>query len=108
VISAPSGTRTDVPGQTHDAIAVYEMIFQTPGTYTAYYRTRGPNSAANSIYSPDSFNTDPDNVQTLTEDGTFGWIRDTQSFAINASNVGIPLELRLGRREGCRRSMPLC
>ena len=64
-----------MPGQTHDAIAVYEMIFQTPGTYTAYYRTRGPNSASNSIYSPDGFGTDPDNLQTLTEDGTFSWIK---------------------------------
>ncbi len=100
VISAPSGTRTDVPGQTHDAIAVYEMIFQTPGTYAAYYRTRGPNSSANSIYSPDGLGTDPDNLQTLTDNGTFSWIHDTQSFEITASNVGVPLELRLGRREG--------
>ena len=100
MISAPAGTRTDVPGQTHDTIAVYEMIFETPGTYTAYYRTRGPNCAANSIYSPDGFGDDPDNLQTLSEDGTFSWIRDTQSFPINASNVGIPLELRLGLREG--------
>ena len=100
VLSAPAGTRTDVPGQVHDTIAVYELSFETPGTYTAYYRARGPNSAANSIWSPDNFNADPDNLQTLTDNGTFSWIKDTQSFVIGAPHVGMPMEFRFGKREG--------
>lgn len=100
VLSAPAGTRTDVPAQVHDTLAVYELMFETPGTYTAYYRTRGENSAANSIWSPDGFDTDPENLQTLSDDGTFSWVRDAQTFEIGASHVGMPMEFRLGRREG--------
>jgi poly(beta-D-mannuronate) lyase len=99
VLAAPAGDRADPPGETHDTIAVYELVFATPGTYTAYYRTRGLNAAANSIYSPDGFNVDPDNVQTLSTDGSFGWVKDVRTFEISASHVGMPLELRLGMRE---------
>jgi hypothetical protein len=99
VLSAPAGDRVDAPGETHDTITVYQMQFETPGTYTAYYRTRGINSAANSIYSPAGFETNPSNLQTLSDDGSFAWIRDSQTFQIKAAHVGVPLEFRLGMRE---------
>jgi poly(beta-D-mannuronate) lyase len=99
VLAAPPGDRVDVPGQPHGAVAVYELMFETPGTYSAYYRTRGLNSAANSIYSPDELGVEPDNVQTLSTDGSFGWIKDAVTFEIADSHVNVPLELRLGARE---------
>ena len=98
-IGAPAGDRVDPPGETHDSLAVYELMFETPGVYTAYYRSRGLDSARNSIYSPDGFDADPDNTQTLSENGTFTWVKDAQTFEITASNVGVPLEFRLGMRE---------
>jgi poly(beta-D-mannuronate) lyase len=99
VLSAPAGDRVDAPGETHDSLAVYNLQFETPGGYTAYYRTRGLDSAKNSLYSPDGFGADPDNVQTLSDDGTFRWVKDATVFNITASNVGVPLEFRLGMRE---------
>ncbi len=99
VIAAPAGDRVDVPGEPHDAIAVYELIFETPGTYTAYYRSRGSNAATNSIYSPAAFGVDPANVQDLSDDGSFTWVKDPQTFTISPALVGVPLEFRLGMRE---------
>ena len=99
MLAAPAGDRVDVPGETHDTIAVYDLMFETPGVYTAYYRARGLNAAANSMYSPDGFDVDPDNQQTLSDNGSFAWVKDAQTFEITASNVGVPLEFRLGMRE---------
>jgi hypothetical protein len=98
-LAAPTGDRIDIPGETHDAIAVYELMFETSGMYTAYYRTRGVGSEANSLYSPDGFGVDPDNVQNLVDGDDFTWVRDARAFEITASNVGVPLEFRLGMRE---------
>jgi hypothetical protein len=98
-IGAPAGDRVDPPGETHDTLAVYELMFETQGVYTAFYRSRGLDSARNSIYSPDGFGADPDNSQTLSENGAFTWVKDSQTFEITASNVGVPLEFRLGMRE---------
>jgi hypothetical protein len=99
VISAPAGDRVDPPGEVHDTIATYDIMFETPGTYTAYYRSRGLDSAKNSIYSPDGFGLDPDNSQTLSENGVFTWVKDAQTFDITDSHIGVPLEFRLGMRE---------
>ena len=94
---APSGSRTDLPG-VHDALAVYEVSFDQPGTYRAYYRAKGFDGSSDSIYVPDGFNVDPDNSDTLSQDGTYRW-EVGGLFTISAANVGIPLEFRIGRRE---------
>jgi len=75
------------------------MEFATQGTYTAYYRVRGFSGSTDSIYAPDSFGVDPDNSVTTSQTGAFIWKKDSQSFLISTSNVGMPLEFRLGMRE---------
>jgi hypothetical protein len=97
-IKAPNGSTVNLPG-THETVATYEMMFQTPGTYTAYYRVRGFSSSSDSIYAPDSFGANPDNSVTTNETGEFFWKKDTQTFSILAGHVGMPLEFRLGMRE---------
>ncbi|MEM8945389.1 MAG: polysaccharide lyase 6 family protein [Planctomycetota bacterium] len=98
VIVAPNGTRVDVPGDTHDSIATYDLTFQEAGTYRAYYRARGFSGSTDSIYVPDDFETDPDNIESLANNGEFRWeVGDT--FTILQSHVGVPLEFRIGRRE---------
>ena len=99
VIKAPSGSLIDVPAMAHETIAVYEMTFETAGTYTAYYRARGFNGSSDSIYTPDDFGVDPDNSDSLTMDGNFRWEKDPRAFTISPSHVGMPLEFRLGMRE---------
>jgi hypothetical protein len=88
----------NLPG-THETIATYEMVFQTPGVYTAYYRFRGFNGSTDTVYTPDLFNVDPDNPITTGQTGAFIWKEDPQTFTITPSNVGVPLEFRLGMRE---------
>ncbi|QDS99963.1 polysaccharide lyase 6 family protein [Adhaeretor mobilis] len=99
VLKAPSGNRTDLPSDTHDAIAVFDVTFEQAGTYKAYYRARGFSGSSDSIFTPDDFGTDPDNQQSLSSDGEFLWeIGD--SFTISSGEVDVPLEFRIGRREG--------
>ncbi len=97
-LRAPSGNRTDVPGNPHDALAVYDVTFEQAGTYRAYYRAKGLNGSSDSMYVPDSFNVDPDNSETLTQDGTYRW-EVGGLFTVTQSNVGVPLEFRIGKRE---------
>lgn len=98
VLVAPNGSRVDVPGETHDTIATYDLTFEQAGTYRAYYRARGFSGSTDSIYVPDDFETDPDNTESLANDGEFRWeVGDT--FTIQPSHVGVPLEFRIGRRE---------
>ena len=66
---APAGDRVDLPEDAHDAIAVYDITFSQPGTYTAYYRARGFDTSSDSIYTPSGFDVDPDQTQTLSTDG---------------------------------------
>lgn len=98
LIKAPSGSTVSLPG-TQETIATYNMIFQSAGTYTAYYRVRGFNGSTDSIYTPDGFAIDPDNALTTTQDGAFTWKKDGRTFTITAANVGMPLEFRLSMRE---------
>jgi poly(beta-D-mannuronate) lyase len=97
-IKAPNGSTVNLPG-THETIATYEMLFQTPGTYTAYYRVRGFNGSTDSIYAPDTFGVNPDNAVATNQTGEFFWKKDTQTFSILSGHVGMPLEFRLGMRE---------
>lgn len=98
VLVAPNGDRVDLPAETHDTIATYDLTFEQPGTYRAYYRARGFSGSTDSIYVPDDFDTDPDNNESLTSTGEFRWeVGDT--FTILPSHVGMPLEFRIGRRE---------
>jgi hypothetical protein len=100
-LEAPNGSRTELPG-VHDAIAVYEVSFEQPGTYRAYYRAKGFDGSSDSIYVPDGFNMDPDNSDSLSQDGAYRW-EVGGLFSISAANVGVPLEFRIGRREGTAR-----
>jgi poly(beta-D-mannuronate) lyase len=97
-IKAPSGNTVNLPGN-HETIATYEMVFETPGVYTAYYRVRGFSGSTDSIYAPDDFAASPDNPVTTNQTGEFFWKTDSQTFAITPANVGMPLEFRLGMRE---------
>jgi len=97
-LRAPAGDRVDLPAEDHDAIAVYDLEFSQPGTYTAYYRARGFGSSTDSIFTPSDFDTDPDQQQNLTDSGVYDW-EVGQTFVIGPSHVGVPLEFRIGKRE---------
>lgn len=97
VIKAPSGSIVSPPN--HNTIATFDLMFETAGTYTAYYRARGFSGSTDSIYTPDNFGVDPDNADTLSSNGVFRWEKDPLTFTISQPNVGIPLEFRLGMRE---------
>ena len=98
VLVAPNGSRVNVPGETHDTIATYDLTFEQAGTYRAYYRARGFSGSTDSIYVPDDFETDPDNSESLASNGEFRW-EAGDFFTIQPSHVGVPLEFRIGRRE---------
>jgi hypothetical protein len=98
VLVAPDGDRINLPADTHDTIATYDLTFAQAGTYRAYYRARGFNSSSDSIYVPDAFGTDPDTTENLSDNGNFRW-EVGDSFTILPSHVGMPLEFRIGRRE---------
>ncbi len=99
VLKAPLGDRVDLLTEDHDTIAVYELEFETAGTYTFYYRARGFSGSSDSLFTPDDFNTDPNNNESLSNNGLFEWITDGVQFTITPSNTGVPLEFRLGMRE---------
>ncbi|MEN1679705.1 MAG: chondroitinase-B domain-containing protein [Planctomycetota bacterium] len=98
-IKATSGDRVDLGSEAHDAIVAYDIEFDTAGVYTAYYRARGFSSATDSIFSPDSLGSDPDNTETLESGGVFDWRQGQATFTVGSSDLGVPLELRLGMRE---------
>lgn len=98
VLIAPNGDRIDLPADIHDTIATYDLTFEQAGTYRAYYRARGFSGSTDSIYVPDDFNIDPQNSETLSNDGAFRW-EIGNTFTILPSHVGMPLEFRIGRRE---------
>ena len=100
VIKAPGGDRVDLGSEAHDTIAVFEVEFETPGVYTAYYRVRGFDGSSDSIFLPDDFAIDPDDNVSLTSNGQFRWQTDDDTtYTITAANTDVPLEFRLGRRE---------
>lgn len=98
VLRAPFGNLVDFPSVAHDSIAVYELMFEQPGDYQAYYRARGFDTSTDSLYVPDDFGVDPAVIESLSSDGSFTW-EIGQTFTISASQVGLPLELRIARRE---------
>jgi len=97
-LRAPPGSLVDLGSDPHDALAVYDIEFEQAGVYTAYYRVRGLFSGANSIFAPDDFNTNPDLDEHFGEAGLFEWITG-ETFVVGAGQVGVPLELRIGKRE---------
>lgn len=99
VIKAPSGSRTDLGSDPHETLALYDIAFSEAGTYTAYYLARGFSGSSDSFFTPDDFETDPDNTETISNNGNFDW-ETGGDFTLSTSHVGVPLEFRLGRREG--------
>ena len=101
VIKAPtSGGSSNINLSTtpHDTLALYDLSFSESGTYTAYYLARGFDGSSDSIFTPSSFGVDPSVIDNLASNGVFRWETGGQ-FTISQSNVGMPLEFRLGRRE---------
>ncbi len=98
-IIAPRGNRVDLDQGAHDAIAFYDLEFSEEGTYTAYYRARGFSGSSDSIYTPDQFGVDPDENETLVQNGEYDWEVGDQ-FTIGSSELGVPLQFRIGKREG--------
>jgi PEP-CTERM motif len=74
-------------------------MFAEAETYTAYYRARGFNGSSDSVFTPTDFATDPTVTETTSNNGQFRW-EVGGAFTISAVHVGMPLEFRLGRREG--------
>lgn len=98
VIKAPDGSRTNLPGP-HETLALYDISFSEEGDYTAYYLARGFDGSSDSFFTPDDFGVDPDVTENVSSNGAFRW-ENGGDFSIDSSNVGMPLEFRLGRREG--------
>lgn len=99
VLAAPSGPRPTIEsGASHDTLALYDLTFSEAGTYTAYYLARGFDGGSNSIYTPTDFDLDPDAVESVSSNRFFAW-ETGSSFVVTDSHVGMPLELRLGKRE---------
>ncbi len=98
VIKAPDGSRTNLPGR-HDTLAIYDVVFEEEGDYTAYYLARGFDGSSDSFYRADEFGVDPDVTENVSSNGVFRW-ETGDEFSVSSSQVGMPLELRLGRREG--------
>lgn len=97
-LQAPAGARVNLPADLHDTVAVYDLTFSQPGTYRAYYRAEGFDGSSDSLYVPDDFDVDPDNPETTSNNGAYRWETGT-TFTISSSNVDVPLEFRVGRRE---------
>ena len=65
VIKAPGGSRTNLPGR-HDTLALYDVVFEEEGDYTAYYLARGFDGSSDSFYRAEEFGVDPDVVENLS------------------------------------------
>ncbi|MDA8562943.1 polysaccharide lyase 6 family protein [Mariniblastus sp.] len=98
VIKAPDGSRTNLPG-VHETLAIYNVTFSEAGDYRVYYLARGFDGSSDSFYVPDSFSVDPESTENISSNGAFRW-ENGDEFSVSESQVGQPLELRLGRREG--------
>ena len=101
-LEANQGSRTDLSNSPHDSLALYDIVFAEAGEYTAYYRAYGVNGASDSFFAPSDFNLDPTIIETTSSNGVYAWVIG-EEFTITDSDIGVPLELRLGRREGFNR-----
>jgi len=97
VIKAPGGSRTNLPGL-HDTLSLYDVTFTDQGDYRAYYLARGFSGSSDSFYTPDDFGSDPADTDNISSNGVFRWENGAE-FTIDSSNVGAPVQFRLGRRE---------
>lgn len=97
-LSAPNGSRIDVPGEAHDTIAVYEISFSQAGTYRSYFRAKGFSTGTDSIYLPEDFGLDPTTSDTTSSNSEYRW-EVGGLFTVTESHVGVPLEIRVARRE---------
>lgn len=97
VIKAPTGSRSD--SSSHETLALYDLVFGEAGEYTAYYLARGFSGSSDSFFTPDDFGVDPDVTENVSSNGSFRW-ENGGEFDIDQVHVGMPLEFRLGRREG--------
>jgi hypothetical protein len=94
---APAGARVTLPG-THDAIVTFNLDFSEAGTYTAYYRARGFNGSSDSFYTPSDFGVDPDNQESISNNGVYGW-ETGQTYEVTSGDIGTSLDFRIGKRE---------
>ena len=97
VIKAPAGSRTDASA--HETLALYDISFSEEGDYTAYYLSRGFDGSSDSFFTPSDFGVDPNITENISSNGVFRW-ENGGEFTLDAAHVGMPLEFRLGRREG--------
>lgn len=97
VIKAPDGSRSDASA--HETLALYDIAFGEAGSYTVYYLARGFDGSSDSFFTPDDFGVDPDNTENVSSNGAFRW-ETGGTFSLSEAHVGMPLEFRLGRREG--------
>lgn len=98
-IKAPTGSRTDLADDPHETIVHYDLVFGEAGEYRAYYLTRGFSGSSDSFFTPEDFGTDPEDIENISNGGVFAWESGAE-FELSESHVGMPLEFRLGRREG--------
>lgn len=98
VIKAPGGSRTNLPG-VQETLAIYNVTFTEAGDYRVYYLARGFDGSSDSFYVPDSFGIDPESTENISGNGSFRW-ETGDEFSVSEAQVGQPLELRIGRREG--------
>ncbi len=97
-LSAADSRRPDLTSEPQESIAVYNLTFTDEGLYTVYYLARGFASNSDSFFSPEELGADPESAVTTSSDGYYDWIVGEQ-YNITSSNVGVPLEFRLGARE---------
>ncbi len=81
VLSPPSGTPAD------DTYPEYDVIFDTPGDYTLYYRARGLSDSQNSIMTPTGFGIDPTDVAVTSTDNVFRWDAALSTLTVTQANV---------------------
>ena len=98
VLAAPGGDRVDLPGDTHDTIAVYDLTFPQAGTYRAYYRPGDSMAVATASTCPMNLPSDPDMLENHLRIGIFRW-ETGDTFTISRRTSDVPLEFRIGRRE---------
>lgn len=98
VIKAPAGSRTNLTGL-HETLALYSLSFSDEGDYRAYYLTRGFGGSSDSFFTPSEFGIDPTETENISSSNSFLW-ESGAKFSIDSSQVGKPVDFRLGRREG--------
>lgn len=97
-LAAPAGSWTNLSSGVHDGLVVYSIRFDKQGSYTAYYRAKGPSTSTDSFYHPDELDRDPSGVVNTTSSDAWRW-EVGETFTIAESHLDTPLELRLGKRE---------